>query len=185
MLHPLPALHKLRALEDRPYASVGSVGMNACTEMPRPYEVPWSVAMALPHWRADTSRRPLVIVHLAGADGVQQPNVESLICIADDLIEKRERVVVVYDLTGSRPDAQRRRVLVNRLRENSESLSRYVVASAIVAPTPFHRGILVATFWFVQPKSPAKVFDDRPAAIEWALTQGRHAGLRLPGRPEL
>ena len=140
--------------------------------------------MALPHWRADRSRAPLVIVHLVGADAVQQPDVESMVRIADGLIEKRERVTVVYDLTGSRPDAQRRRVLVNWLRNNSERLSRYVVASAIVAPTPFHRGILVATFWFVQPKTPWKIFDDRGAAIEWALTQGRHAGLRIPGSPE-
>ena len=102
--------------------------------------------MALPYWHADTSRYPLIFVHLVGADGVRQPDVESLIRIVDGLMEKRERVVVVYDITDSRPDAQRRQLLVTWLRENNEKLSRYVVASAIVAPTAFHRGILVPLF---------------------------------------
>ena len=133
--------------------------------------------MALPHWRADSSRHPLVIVELVGADPVQQPDAESLIRIVDALIEKRQRVVVVYDLTGSRPDARRRQLLATWLRENGAGLSRCVVASAVVAPTAFHRGILVATFWFVQPKSPLKIFHDRPTAIDWAIAQARHAGL--------
>lgn len=133
--------------------------------------------MALPYWHADTSRYPLIFVHLVGADGVQQPDVESLIRIVEGLVEKRERVVVVYDITDSRPDAQRRQLLVTWLRENNEKLSRYVVASAIVAPTAFHRGILVATFWFIKPKTPVEVFSHRPAAMHWAITQGQSAGL--------
>lgn len=133
--------------------------------------------MALPYWHADTTRSPLIIVHLVGADGVQQPDVESLIGIVDGLIERRERVVVVYDLTDSRPDAQRRQLLVTWLRENNEKLSRYVVASAIVAPTALHRGILVATFWFIEPKTPVEVFGHRPAAMHWAIAQGQSAGL--------
>jgi hypothetical protein len=51
--------------------------------------------MALPYWHADTNRFPLIIVHLVGANGSQQPDVESLIRIVDGPIEKRERVVVV------------------------------------------------------------------------------------------
>jgi hypothetical protein len=137
----------------------------------------WWPQMALPYWHADTSRYPLIFVHLVGADGVRQPDVESLIRIVDGLMEKRERVVVVYDITDSRPDAQRRQLLVTWLRENNEKLSRYVVASAIVAPTAFHRGILVATFWFIKPKTPVEVFSHRPAAMHWAITQGQSAGL--------
>jgi|SRR5580693_2736035 hypothetical protein len=133
--------------------------------------------MALPYWRADTKRYPLIVVHLVGADGIQQPDVESLIRIVDGLIEKRDRVVVVYDLTDSRPDAQRRQLLVTWLRENMEKVSRYVVASAIVAPTAFHRGILVATLWFVHIKTPMEVFGNRPAAVGWAIDQGQRAGL--------
>jgi hypothetical protein len=137
----------------------------------------WWPQMALPYWHADTSRYPLIFVHLVGADGVRQPDVESLIRIVDGLMEKRERVVVVYDITDSRPDAQRRQLLVAWLRENNEKLSRYVVASAIVAPTAFHRGILVATFWFIKPKTPVEVFSHRPAAMHWAISQGQSAGL--------
>jgi hypothetical protein len=137
----------------------------------------WWPQMALPYWHADTSRYPLIFVHLVGADGVRQPDVESLIRIVDGLMEKRERVVVVYDITDSRPDAQRRQLLVTWLREKNEKLSRYVVASAIVAPTAFHRGILVATFWFIKPKTPVEVFSHRPAAMHWAITQGQSAGL--------
>jgi hypothetical protein len=85
--------------------------------------------------------------------------------------------VVVYDLTGSRPDAQRRRLVINWLKQNHERLTRYVLASAIVAPTAFHRGILVATFWFIKPKRPVEVFADRPAAMRWAIAQSQHAGL--------
>jgi hypothetical protein len=133
--------------------------------------------MALPYWHADTARSPLILVHLVGADGVQQPDVESLIGIVEGLIEKRERVVVVYDITDSRPDAQRRQLLVTWLRQNNTKLSRYVVASAIVAPTAFHRGILVATLWFIKPMAPVEVFGDREAATLWAIQKGQSAGL--------
>ena len=133
--------------------------------------------MALPHWLADISGHPLIIVHLVGADGVQQPDVESLIRIVNGLIEKRERVVVVYDLTDATPDAQRRKLLVTWLRGNMENMSRYVVASAIVAPTALQRGVLVSTFWFIKPKTPVEVFGDRPAAMHWATAQGQRAGL--------
>ena len=37
--------------------------------------------MASPYWHADTSRYPLIVVHLVGADGVQLPDVDSLIRI--------------------------------------------------------------------------------------------------------
>ena len=133
--------------------------------------------MALPYWRADTSRHPLIVGHLVDADGVQQPDFQSLIRISEGLIAQRERVVVVYDLTHSTPDAQRRQLLVTWLRENLEQVSRYVLASAIVAPTAFHRGVLVATFWFIKPKTPVEGFGDRPAAIDWAIARGRSAGL--------
>jgi hypothetical protein len=66
---------------------------------------------------------------------------------------------------------------VTWLRENNEKLSRYVVASAIVAPTALHRGILVATFSFIKPETPVEIFGDRPAAIDWAIGQGQSAGL--------
>jgi hypothetical protein len=114
---------------------------------------------------------------LIGANGIQQPAPQSLIGIVEDLIEKGERVVVVYDLTDSKPDAQRRRILVTWLRKNGEKLSRCVIASAIVAPTAFHRGVLVSTFWFIKPKAPVHVFGHRDAAIDWAMDQGRRAGL--------
>jgi hypothetical protein len=133
--------------------------------------------MPSPFWQADTRRHPLIVVHLVGADGVQQPAVESLVRIAEGFIERRERIVVVYDLTDSKPDTKRRQFLVAWLSENTEMLSRYVVASALVAPTPFHRGLLVTTFWVVSPKAPVKVFGDRPSAIEWAIAQGQRAGL--------
>jgi hypothetical protein len=134
-------------------------------------------SMSPPYWRADISRHPLVIVHLVDADGIQQPDPELLIGIVEGLIEKRERVVVVYDLTDAKPDAQRRQLLVTWLRANSEKLSRYVMGSAIVAPTAFHRGILVATLWFVKPKAPLEIFGDRAAAIDWAIAQAERAGL--------
>ena len=134
-------------------------------------------AMPPPFWQADTSRHPLIVVHLVGADGVQQPDVESLVRIVEGFIERRERIVVVYDLTDSKPDTKRRQFLVSWLSENVERLSRYVVASALVAPTPFHRGLLVTTFWVVNPKAPLKVFGDRPSAIQWAITQGQLAAL--------
>jgi hypothetical protein len=133
--------------------------------------------MVLPYWRADTSRYPLIVVHLVGADAIQQPDVESILTIVNGVIDKRERVVVVYDLTGSKPDARRRQMLVSWLRQNGSTLSRFVMASAIVAPTAFHRGLLVATFWFVNPLTPVQIFEDRAAAIRWAIKQAQHAGL--------
>src|SRR5580704_8457155 len=122
--------------------------------------------MASPYWHADTSRYPLIVVHLVDADGVQQPDVNSLIHIVEGFIEKRERIVVVYDLTHSKPDTKRRQLLVSWLSENISMLSRYVVASALVAPTPFHRGLLVTTFWVVSLRRPRRGdrVGDRPGA---------------------
>jgi hypothetical protein len=158
-------------------ASFALTETRGCSTVRLSRVIRWWPPMALPFWHADTSRFPLMIVHLVGADGVQQPDVESLIRIVDGLIERRERVAVVYDLTGSRPDAKRRQLLVTWLRENDEKLSRYVVASAFVAPTALHRGILVATFWFIKPRTPVKIFGHRPAAMHWAIAQGQSAGL--------
>jgi hypothetical protein len=139
--------------------------------------------MVLPYWTADTKAHPVVVVHLVHGDGGQQSHPESFVRVIHGIIEKREPVVVIYDLTGSRPDAQRRRLVVNWLKQNSESLTRYVRASAIVAPTPFHRGILVAIFWFIKPTRPLEVFADRPAAMRWALAQSQHAGLTGSASP--
>jgi hypothetical protein len=130
-----------------------------------------------PYWQADKSRRPLVVVSLVGADGVQQPDVESLIHIADALVEGHERTVVVWDLTGSKPDTRRRQLLVKWLRENGDKYARSVAASAFVAPTTFHRALLTTTFWFVKPKRPVAIFADRPRALSWAISEGRRAGL--------
>jgi hypothetical protein len=58
-----------------------------------------------------------------------------------------------------------------------ENLSPWAVASAIVAPTAFHRGVLVATFWFIKPRTQVEVFGQRPEAIDWAIAQGQLAGL--------
>jgi hypothetical protein len=140
-------------------------------------------AMAIPYWTADTNAYPVIVVHLVGAPGPQQSHPESFVRVVHGIIEKREPVVVIYDLTGSRPDAQRRRLVVNWLKQNSESLTRYVLASAIVAPTPFHRGILVAIFWFIKPTRPVEVFADRPAAMLWSIDQSQRSGLTHSSSP--
>jgi len=66
---------------------------------------------------------------------------------------------------------------VTWLRQNGDKLAQYVLASAVVAPTAFHRGVLVATFWFVKPKTPLEVFGHRSDAVKWAVAQGQRAGL--------
>jgi hypothetical protein len=133
--------------------------------------------MALPYWQADTSHFPLIVVHLVGAGGAQQAGPESFIQVVQGLIEKRERIVIVYDLTHSKPDAHRRQLVVSWLRKNRANLSCYVIASAIVAPTAFHRGVLVAIFWFIKPRMPVQIFDDRDAAMRWATAQLQRMGL--------
>ena len=60
-------------------------------------------------------------------------------------------------------------------------MSRYVVASAIVAPTAIHRGMLVATFWFINPKTPVEVFGDRPAAMQLGQRSGAKRWLERVG----
>jgi hypothetical protein len=139
--------------------------------------------MVLAYWTAKTSAYPVIVVHLVDGDGGQQSHPEGFVRVIEGILEKREPVVVVYDLTDSRPDAQRRRRVVTWLRQNHERLTRYIIASAIVAPTAFHRGILVAVFWFIKPQRPLEVFADRPAAVRWAVAQGHHAGLTVSSSP--
>jgi hypothetical protein len=132
-----------------------------------------------PHWIADRSRAPVVVLRVVGGGGRERPDFESFLLAAEQLLARAERVVIVQDLTHANPDAQRRKRLVEWTRANLGGLQRYMVAYAVVAPTAFHRGLIVATRWFIQPTQPFEVFATLDEALVWARSLAKETGLLL------
>jgi hypothetical protein len=121
-------------------------------------------------WVLDVSRRPLVLLHLDDTSGVDAPDFESLLASLGQLraLARREKLFVVLDLTGSRPDAQRRQRLVEWLRSEGLALRPRIEAFAIVAPSAFLRGALTAVRWFFPERLVvSEVFHTRAAALDW------------------
>jgi len=124
---------------------------------------------------------PLVLIRLPPGTK-DPPDLPALIADLDALLARRERIVIAMDLTGAAPDAGRRKATVDWLKKNQAALERYVVAFALVAPSAFHRGLFVATQWFVKMPNPVEVFGDLSSALAWSHEKMHAAGLR-PASP--
>jgi hypothetical protein len=118
----------------------------------------------------DVSRRPLVVLHLDDASGIEAPDFDTMLASLGQLkaLAVREKLYVVLDLTGSRPDAQRRQRLVDWLRKDGLALRPRIEAFAVVAPSAFLRGALTAVRWFFPERlRSSEVFETRAAALDW------------------
>ncbi|MCB9597027.1 MAG: hypothetical protein H6719_30165 [Sandaracinaceae bacterium] len=127
-------------------------------------------------WEADFDEWPVAGVRLQGAGSSAAP-FESFTDAVDAILRREERCAIVLDLTGASPDANRRRLTAAALDARHEPLERWVVAGALVVPSPVHRGILTAVQW-LNPR-PLRVawetFGTPADARAWARTQLRDA----------
>jgi hypothetical protein len=121
-----------------------------------------------PKWKMDDSRMPLVQLYVEGADGHTPPDLESLLAIMERLTTRKRRIVVVMDLTHARPDAGRRKRLVDWAKSHWASLRTDVVGLAAVAPGGMQRAIVTSILWFVTAPFPIEVFERQADALAWA-----------------
>ncbi len=134
-----------------------------------------------PRWIVDTSGWPLVLFRLPGKPK-ELPDFEAAIRDLEALLARKERFVLIQDLTYASPDATRRKRLVAWIKQNELPLKQCIVSMGIVAPTAFHRGLIQATMWFVDPVIPIEVFPSTETAVTWAQRIGREAGLLVKPR---
>lgn len=137
--------------------------------------------MAVPVWRLDSTRFPLVIANVVGGDGRTPPELGSLTRILDELRSLRGKRVVVVDLTFAVPDASRRKLVVDWAKANWASTRGEILAIACIAPGAFQRSILTAMLWFVQPLCPVEVFEQGDAAVRYAQGVLEKNGFSVPG----
>jgi hypothetical protein len=121
-----------------------------------------------PVWIADESRWPIVVLYVEGGDGVAKPDADTLFAALERLVSRGERTALVIDLTHAVPDAARRRRFADYVRQRRPEIDRLLVASAIVARSTFHRGVVTAVLWVADvPREKMRVFATRQDALGW------------------
>lgn len=124
-----------------------------------------------PRWVLDESRWPIVLfdVDTPGTDA--PPDLDSLLALFDELTRRRKRIVVVIDLTHARPDAARRRRVLDWAKAHWASLRSDVIALAAVTPSAMQRAVVTGLLWFQSPPYPVQLFEHRAEALAWAEQQ--------------
>jgi hypothetical protein len=136
--------------------------------------------VTLPAWKIDSRRWPLALLYIEGGDGSVQPSAESVIACFEELSSRPARRAVVADFHFSKPDAARRKPLIDWIKAHWASVRTQLIALAIVAPSTFQRNLITVVQWFVDLRCPIEVFDRRELAIAWAEEQLRKAGIAVP-----
>ena len=141
--------------------------------------------MAVPAWRLDTSRFPLLIAHVINGDGRMAPELDSVRRVLDELALTRGPRVVVVDLTYALPDAARRKLLIDWTKANWASIRGELLAVACIAPGAFQRSIITGLLWFIQPGCPIELHERRDSAVSWAIDVLESNGLKVPSTRSL
>jgi hypothetical protein len=139
-------------------------------EEPDPLRRDFGYARVVATWVLDESRPPVVVLRLDDPSGREAPDFESMLTAMGQLrtLHPGRRLYVVLDLTGARPDAQRRQRLVDWLKREGATVRPRVAAFAIVAPSAFLRGALTAVRWFFPERMMhSEMFETRASALEW------------------
>ena len=108
------------------------------------------------------------------------PDLDALFADVGAFLARRERIVLIVDARHANPDAARRRRTAQWFEDNADVVKRYLLGCGVVAPTPFHRGIIVALKWLHTPAIPFEVFGGLPEATSWAEGLAARSGLRVP-----
>lgn len=124
----------------------------------------------MPRWLLDASRTPVLVVHLDDASGLRAPEFDTLLTVLDEVkdVAAERPTWLVLDLSGARPDAQRRRRLVTWIQQQGPKLREDVRALAVVAPSAFLRGAFIAVHWFFSEHAhKSQAFETREQAHAW------------------
>lgn len=121
-------------------------------------------------WVLDSSARPRVVLHVDAPHDGSAPDFDSLLAALGDVRAQaeEERLRLVFDITGLRPDARRRMRFVEWLRREGGKLFPRIDALALVAPSAVLRGVITAVRWFFpQWAFRTETFASREEAIAW------------------
>lgn len=138
--------------------------------------------MAVPAWRLDSSRFPLLLAYVVNGDGRLAPELDSVSRVLDELAMIRGPRVVVVDLTYALPDAARRKLLIDWSKKHWTSIRSELLAVACVAPGAFQRSIITGLLWFIQPGCPIELHERRDSAVSWAIGVLESNGLQVPSK---
>ncbi len=90
----------------------------------------------------------------------------------DLAIRVRYPMAWVFDLSNiAKAPATQRKALAAHLKRFGELSGRWYVASAVVVPTAWQRGLAIAVTWLWPPKFPYQFFSDPIEAERWAKKQ--------------
>jgi hypothetical protein len=127
-----------------------------------------ALARPIPHPWIDSSRAPLYVWTLR--DDPTSSVVAACLAAREQWSEgTQEPVAWVVDLTQlSSVNAIQRKMFATHLERFRPFDEKWTAASAIVASSPWLRGLVTAVFWLSPPKFPNRVFADVESARTWA-----------------
>ena len=115
----------------------------------------------------DESDFPLVRVHAHGQSA--DSDVEERLAFAKRLLQRREKVALVFDTTGGRPlTARQRKMWADWLTEHDVLVRKYLVGCAIVVDSALTRGVFTGVFWLWSPPMPYTFAATPRQAEAWA-----------------
>ena len=127
--------------------------------------------MKIDHPFADNHRAPLYAITFPASPGEREllAYVEAIRRFAREIDHPVVTLVDFSQIKISSP--AQRNMLMELEKAIAPAASRYLAASAIVAPSKMLRGLLKAAFWLQRPVYPYKIFQTRAQAEPWALAR--------------
>jgi hypothetical protein len=121
-------------------------------------------------WEVDLSEWPLAYLALDRRTG-EEVDFPTFFSACEEILARRQRHVLVLDLTGNRADAARRRLVATWFDARRPDIQRWVGAISVIAREPLHRGVITAMIWLRPAPMPVECFGTDAEARAWARRQ--------------
>ena len=117
----------------------------------------------------DDSRWPLLVS--SATEFINDPDaLEASYRRLEQILTRKQRFVLIFDMRGAASSSARRKKFIEWCERNSEGLTTYLVAGAVIVGSSVERGFATATMWLRTPPWPTKVFEDPREAEAWLRT---------------
>ncbi len=120
--------------------------------------------------RYDEAAFPLLRIHATGDSSDE--DVHERLAFLERQLDRREKIVVVFDTTGSRPiSARQRKMWTDWLSKEDPRIRRYLMGVSIVVTSTVVRGVFTGVFWVWRPPMPYTFTASVGEAEAWAHRQ--------------